>query len=67
MRIFMYKWFASLIQRYKNTVKDNEDTKNLYNAKKHALLALAHWKKCNEKSDLHIQIQNTNTYVRLGK
>ena len=63
----MLKWIKSKFTQYKDTVKQNTETINLYKAKKHALLALAYWKDCEEKSDVHFQIENTSIYVRLGK
>lgn len=40
---------------------------NIYNANKHALMALAYWKDCMEECDLHFQIEDSSLYVRLGK
>lgn len=63
----MIKWIKDVFFRYKQTEKSNVDTKNLYKAKKNALLALDYWKNCMEESDLHFQIEDSSIFVRLGK
>lgn len=60
-------WLKKKYKQYKKTEELNRRTSNLYNAKKHALLALSYWKDCDEESDIQIQIENTSTYVKLGK
>ena len=60
-------WIRSVFNRYMDAVKENKKTSNLYKAQKHALLALAYWKACEEEADLHFQIKNSNIYVKLGK
>ena len=60
-------WLNKKFRQYKKHEQQVIDNKNLYKAKKHALLALAYWKDCDEKSDLHFQIDGTHTYIRLGK
>ncbi len=47
--------------------KISESENNLMNAKKHAIIALAYWDDCTEDSDIHICIESSSTYVRLGK
>ncbi len=62
-----FKGLLFLFRHYKNQKKIESD---LYNAKKHALLALAYWKDCQhltEDCDLHFQMENSSIYVRLGK
>lgn len=63
----MIEWIKSLYKRYRKTIKQNKSNSNLYNAKKHAIIALAYWKHCEGESDLHFQIEKSNIYVRLGK
>jgi len=58
------KGYFFLLLQYK---KQKRLESNLYKAQKHAILALAYWKDCNEKSDLHFQIEKSSIYVRLGK
>ena len=55
-------WF--LIRQYR---KQKKLLSNLENAQKHALLALAYWKRCEEQTDLHFEIEKTGVYVRLGR
>lgn len=63
----MIKWIRGwifLIRQYRKQKKISSD---LYHAQKHALLALAYWKRCGEAIDLHFQIEEPSIYVRLGK
>ena len=60
-------WIKKKYHYYKKKEQENRNTRNLYKAKKHALLALAYWKDCDEECDFHLQIENTTTYIRLGK
>ena len=53
-----------LIKQYKKQKKLQSD---LYKAQKHAILALAYWKDCEESLDLQFQISESSIYVRLGK
>ncbi len=59
-----FKKYFFLFSKYRKQKKIQSD---LYNAKKHALIALAYWKDCDEQSDLHFQIENSSKHVRLGK
>lgn len=51
----------------KKFLNKNKKNNNLIEAIRHAIIALAYWKDCEEESDLHFQIENSTTYVRLGK
>ncbi len=59
-----FKGSLFLWRQYKKQKKFASD---LNNAQKHALLALAYWKDCEEHCDLHFQMENSTIYVRLGK
>ncbi len=63
----MIKWIKDCCFLFKMYRKQKKFESNIYNAKKHALLALAYWKNCMEDSDLHFQIEDSSIYVRLGK
>lgn len=63
----MLKWFKDYCFLFRQYRKQKQMESDLYNAKKHAILALAYWKDCVEESDLHFQIENSEKYVRLGK
>ncbi len=66
-KYMILEWFKSKINQYKTTEKENRMSENSYKARKHALLALSYWKECNEEIDIHIQIEGSSIYVRLGK
>ncbi len=57
------EWFF-LIRNYRKQKKIESD---LYNAKKHALIALAYWKHCTGECDLQFQIEKSRKFVTLGK
>ncbi len=61
------EWIRGFFLLFKQYRKQKKIDSDLNKAKKHAILALAYWKDCSEESDLHFQIQHSNTYVRLGK
>lgn len=58
------KGYLFLIKQYKNAKRLES---NLFKAKKHAILALAYWKECEEQTGLHFQIEDSEIFVRLGK
>lgn len=60
-------WIKGSFFLLKQKMKKRKLESNLYNAKKHAILALAYWKDTREESDLHFQLKNSSIYVRLGK
>lgn len=56
-----------MFNKIKGYFQRHKKINNLEKAQRHALIALAYWKKCDEDSDLHFQIINSVFYVRLGK
>lgn len=63
----MLTWFKECFFLLRQYIKQKSIESDLKKAQKHALLALAYWKDCKEEADLHFQIENSSTYVRLGK
>lgn len=68
----MITWMKELFFLLKQYRKAKKQESNFYNAKKHALLALAYWKQCvehlpmNSLPEMHFQVENTNIYIRMG-
>lgn len=63
----MIEWIKGYVFLIKQYQKKKKIESNLYKAKKHALLALAYWKDCNEEFDLQFQVEGSDIFVRLGK
>lgn len=63
----MIKWLKNYFLVLRQYRKQKKVKSNLYNAKKHALLALYYWKDCTEEADFLFQVKDASLYVRLGK
>lgn len=63
----MIQWFRKYINRIRERRKQKKIKCDYEKAVKHAVFALAYWKDCEGKSELHIQATGTNVYVRLGR
>ncbi len=63
----MIEWIKGRILLLNTYRKHKKEYSNMYKAHKHALLALGYWNLCKEDHDIHLQIENSTTYIRMGK
>jgi hypothetical protein len=63
----MIKFIKDYLFLFRNYTKQKKLNYHILEAKRHSILELSHWCKCDDQSDYVFQVKDSNIYVRLGR